>query len=1196
MANEDAIWIPVLPSMRDFGRRFASGLQGAARQGEREMGRAGQRAGDAYAGGVERARKQVERAAAALARARDKEADAAGKVRVAEEQLQALRDRGVTDAGRIAAAEERLASARRRSDAAAAQSARGVDELSRARARATNAANELGDSGREAGNDLDAGAQGAGRFTGALSNMALKAGGAIAAVAGVSSAMTSALEGQAGQSKLAAQLGATPAMAKEFGQMAGNLYAQAYGESLGDVNDALRGVWQQGLVEEDASTAEIERVTASVLNLSKAFDQDLAGATGAVGTMLKNGMAKDADEALDILTRGFQQGADKGQDLIDTFTEYPALFKGLGLSGQEAMGLINQAMNAGARNSDFVADALKEFQIRAQDGSKTSAEAYAALGLNAQEMTQQMAKGGESASAGLATVLEKLRAMPNEAERNAAAVGLFGTKAEDLGASLFALDPSTAVRSLGQVDGAAAKMGDTLRDNAATRVESFQRSLGRIATIGAGAIIGGISVAFEKVGNAAQVAVGFVKDNETTFTVIGGILGTILLPRMALAAIGYATTGAAAVASGAMQAGAWMAAQVGATAAAARTVAYGVAMGVVRGATIAWTAVQWLLNAAMTANPIGLVVMAIGLLVGAIVWVATKTTWFQTAWEYVWNAVKAAWDWVWNALKIGFNAFTGFFTDTIPNAVGAAKDWIVEKWEALLGFFTSLPGRVTSALGGLWDGLKEAFRGALNWIIEKWNNFSISMKVPDNIPLIGGKGFTIDTPNLPMLATGGVAGRRDGRLYGPGTGTSDSILGMGLDGMPTALVSAGEFVVNAKSTARFLPQLQALNAGRLPRFAEGGQVSADDLVNFAKGVEGKPYEWGGVNWGDCSGAVSAIANFATGRDAFGSRFATGTEGDELAKRGFKPGLGPEGSLNIGWFNGGPYGGHTSATLPNGVNFEMGGARGDGQYGGQAAGADHSQYTDHAHLPPEHFGGLDAGAPTSGDAGLSMSGSSGASSGGGFTGANIGGGTSSFGNSGGKSAFNSAKDARKGGVTVVWVENWPAGTSGSGSSDSSSSGALTGGAEPATGTPAPEASSTGAKTEPVNPTDPFVKHATGVDMQAVRDAQRSDEPWKPADAGSWFDDPQATALDALFEVLSLDDVLSAEDVLPDKVTRYGVAGPQHAAPVGESGAPGGEGGQKVVGTEVHGDVHVTDYDEFTKRQEQDQKNAFAKAGM
>ncbi|AUS35534.1 hypothetical protein C1M55_24270 [Rhodococcus qingshengii] len=133
-----------------------------------------------------------------------------------------------------------------------------------------------------------------------------------------------------------------------------------------------------------------------------------------------------------------------------------------------------------------------------------------------------------------------------------------------------------------------------------------------------------------------------------------------------------------------------------------------------------------------------------------------------------------------------------------------------------------------------------------------------------------------------------------------------------------------------------------------------GNVSMAGLIDLARQVEGVDYVWGGVNWGDCSGAVSALANYVSGRAVFGSRFATMTEAEELAARGALPGIGPSGSLSFGWFNGGPYGGHTAVTLPNNVAFEMGGARGNGQYGGRAANASDPQFTDHAHFPPTIF--------------------------------------------------------------------------------------------------------------------------------------------------------------------------------------------------------------------------------------------------
>lgn len=68
-----------------------------------------------------------------------------------------------------------------------------------------------------------------------------------------------------------------------------------------------------------------------------------------------------------------------------------------------------------------------------------------------------------------------------------------------------------------------------------------------------------------------------------------------------------------------------------------------------------------------------------------------------------------------------------------------------------------------------------------------------------------------------------------GRLRGPGTGRSDSILGVDKStGTPTALVSNGEYVVNAESTRKYLPLIEAINAGQLKT---GGLVkSALDAV------------------------------------------------------------------------------------------------------------------------------------------------------------------------------------------------------------------------------------------------------------------------------------------------------------------------------------------------------------------------------
>jgi phage-related minor tail protein len=301
------------------------------------------------------------------------------------------------------------------------------------------------------------------------------AGAAIGAV--LIAGFTKALDAEAAGDKLAAQIGATPEMSAEFGALAGRLYAEAYGESLTEVNEAIRAVWQSGIIPEDAAIADIEAITATALDFASAMDEEVSKSVRAAAKMIKTGLADDGAAAFDILTRGMQQGADDADDLLDTFAEYPTMFRDLGLSGEAAMGLLVQGLKAGARDSDTVADALKEFAIRAQDASTTSAAGFEAIGLNAKKMTDIFARGGPEAAQALDTVLDRLRAVQDPVERNAAAVALFGTKAEDLGDALFSLDPSSAVDTLGNVEGAAARMGNTLADNASTRIESFKRTM-----------------------------------------------------------------------------------------------------------------------------------------------------------------------------------------------------------------------------------------------------------------------------------------------------------------------------------------------------------------------------------------------------------------------------------------------------------------------------------------------------------------------------------------------------------------------------------------------------------------------------------------------------------------------------------------------------------------------------------------------
>lgn len=308
----------------------------------------------------------------------------------------------------------------------------------------------------------------------------LKAGLAgVAATAGalLMSAFTDAMEQGQIVGKLRAQLGATPAEAKKYGEIAGELYANAVTEDFQGAADTISAVMRAGIAPPDATNAQLESIATKVADLSNTFELDLGQTANAVGQMIKTGLAKNGVEAVDALTAGLQKMGPRADDIADTFNEYSTIFRQMGISATEATGLLSQGMKAGARDTDVVADSLKEFVLIAQGGGEDVNAAFAKIGLSGEEMREAFVKGGPAAREALDKVFDGLRNMGNETDRNAVALTLFGTKSEDTQKALMALDPSSAAEALGNVGGAAERMGDSLRDNAGARITQFQRSL-----------------------------------------------------------------------------------------------------------------------------------------------------------------------------------------------------------------------------------------------------------------------------------------------------------------------------------------------------------------------------------------------------------------------------------------------------------------------------------------------------------------------------------------------------------------------------------------------------------------------------------------------------------------------------------------------------------------------------------------------
>lgn len=282
-------------------------------------------------------------------------------------------------------------------------------------------------------------------------------------------------EREAQGDRLAAAIGLTGAEAARVTKIATDIYKQGWGSSVAEVGAAVTAARQNGLIDGGSTKKEIEELTTRMLDFVGVWGQDLPGVAKAAGQMVKTGVAKDVWEAMDIMAKGFSNGANKSDDLLDTFNEYSTMFRSLGIDGQTALGLISQGLQGGARDSDIVADSLKEFSIRAKDGSTTTADGFHGLGMDASDAADKIAKGGKGASDVLGTVLDRLRGTEDPVKRNAIAIALFGTQAEDLQAALYKMDPDTAVKALGKVAGAAEKASETANDNVAADLEALQR-------------------------------------------------------------------------------------------------------------------------------------------------------------------------------------------------------------------------------------------------------------------------------------------------------------------------------------------------------------------------------------------------------------------------------------------------------------------------------------------------------------------------------------------------------------------------------------------------------------------------------------------------------------------------------------------------------------------------------------------------
>lgn len=220
---------------------------------------------------------------------------------------------------------------------------------------------------------------------------------------------------------------------EEMSDVLKDVYGSNFGESMEDAAAGITAVYQATGLTEDA----LAETTKAAYALSDTFGYDVAESARAAKAMMTN-FGVSGEEAMGLIAAGAQNGLDYSGELIDSVNEYSVQFAKLGFTADEMFSVFQQGADSGAWNLDKVGDAIKEFSIRSIDGSKTTTEAFKALGLDADEMMATFAAGGEDASIAFQGVLTALMDMDDQVQRDALGVSLFGTQWEDLGTEAMA--------------------------------------------------------------------------------------------------------------------------------------------------------------------------------------------------------------------------------------------------------------------------------------------------------------------------------------------------------------------------------------------------------------------------------------------------------------------------------------------------------------------------------------------------------------------------------------------------------------------------------------------------------------------------------------------------------------------------------------------------------------------------------------
>lgn len=442
----------------------------------------------------------------------------------------------------------------------------------------------------------------------------------------------------------------------------------------------------------DQTVYDLTTVQNTTAQLAANGVKDYVGLTKAAGNL--NAVAGGSAESFRSVAMVLTQTAGAGKLTTENWNQLTDAIPGASGKLQEAMlkagaytGNFREAMESGEITAQEFSDAI--MQLGMTDVAKEAATSTA---------TMEGALGNLEAAitGGLTDAFDLVKPMVTDAIGGAAeVVGEFSKTATDaIKAFMDGLSDTGVLQTAGDmiraVGDALGSLGGAFSTIAQTIAPGLQ-SLGDAGSIG------------QTIGDAFNGAAGVIQTVADALTTFGEWVGANAEP-ISAALVGLGAGFAVFKVASIIQA--------------VSTALQGFSL-----ASTAATAAQWLLNAAMNANPVMLVVTAIGALVGALTWFFTQT-----------EAGRQIWSGFTSFLSGCVNNIIGFFQQ-LPGRISAffqnAADTVRGIWDGVVSWFRGLPDRILGAIGnvggllvnagrsiidGFLNGLKSAWDSVTGWI------------------------------------------------------------------------------------------------------------------------------------------------------------------------------------------------------------------------------------------------------------------------------------------------------------------------------------------------------------------------------------------------------------------------------------------------------------------------------------------------